>query len=132
MTKESAIGVLYYQNYDLKISRAGAMDTAYYVITNAKEFEDVFTRVREVDAKAPNFTGQTLVAISAPAATRLRVIRAAIASSDMNVYAGTCDANEAGCPENGLAVSTVPKSFSVKRVVFYINSRLVKQLPVSY
>lgn len=132
MTSESSIGVLSYLNYDLKTARTNTIDTNYYIITNQRDFEDTFKPTRSIDANTPNFAGQTLVAISTPANTRLRVIRAAIAASDLNVYAGRCGINEAGCPENGLVVSTVPKSLSVKWVNFYIDGSLVKKMPVSY
>ena len=132
ITTESSIGVLAYLNYDLKTVRSNEIDTLYYVITNQREFENTFKVTRSIDVNSPNFAGQTLVAISTPSTTRLKVIRAAIASSDLNVYAGLCDIKEAGCPENGLAVSTVPKSLSVKWVNFYLDGSMVKKMPVFY
>lgn len=132
MAKESSIGVLSYLNYDLKTSRTNTLDTGYYVITNQRAFENTFKVTRNIDVYSPNFAGQTLVAISTPSSTKLKMIRAGIASGDLNVYAGRCDHNEAGCPENGLVVSTVPKSLSVKWVNFYMDGSLVKKMPVSY
>lgn len=132
IAKESSIGVLSYLNYDLKTARTNTVDTDYYVITSQREFGNTFKVARTIDVNAPNFAGQTLVAIATPASTKLRVIRAAIASGDLNVYAGRCENMEAGCPENGLTVATVPKSLSVKWVNFYVDGSLVKKMPVFY
>lgn len=129
---ENSVGIIAYSQYALRTSSTSATDTSFSVITNQNAFDAMFISSGDTQNSKPNFSGQTAVAISVPPNAGVKIDKAAIAGSVMNIYASTCKMEDNTCPKNGLALVTTPKSTSVKQVQFFINGLNKKTIEVNY
>lgn len=127
--KESAVGTITYSQYTLRTTPAST-DTAYHVVTNQPAFDALFVSAEGSVDRRPEFSAQTVVAVSLPATAEARVEKAAIIGRAMNVYLGNCSAEKTDCSRNGLLLATTPKSSNVKEVRFYVNGSLRRSMNV--
>jgi len=127
----SAIGLANLENYAAKSNLYLPYNFNYMVITNQHDFDNTFgiTTAGNIHITYPGFKGQTVVACVAQPSTNkvtIRFDKAEIVGKELHVYCTTSEDGEhlktAYIP---VAVATVPKVLSARRVVFYTNGQKV-------
>jgi len=127
----SAIGLVNLENYAAKSNIYLPDAFNYMVITNQQDFDNTFgiTTSGNVNITYPGFNAQTVVACIAQPSTNkvtIRFDKAEIVGKELYVYCNTSE-NEAQLKNAYIpvAVATIPKVLSVRRVIFYANGEKV-------